>query len=280
MHFYDSKITRCVYCGAKPLTMEHVLPKWLTKMPVFADVIADQDRASRQPYYLKKYPVDANGSITDVELVERGRRPRVNQIEVRAVCGPNCNRGWMSLLEVAVAPILTQLINDSTDQMTVAEMRLIQRWACKTAMMFEFSEKNSRSFSAAQYSEAYLKRGMVRDAIVSIARFNGSLKLGITHTGSRVVKDKALMKYQGRVRPADHARIGVTVITLGHIALMVHSSSSREYLSLALAKSRFSREIWNPMYSEMFENPNEPEKILSQLQADDEEVRKAALFIR
>lgn len=281
MEYYESRIRQCVYCGAQPLTIEHVLPKWLTRLEIFASVMNSQDEAAKKPHYLKKFSTDKEGRINGVGFVERGRRPRFNQIEVRAVCGPNCNRGWMSKLEVDVSPVLTRLMNGESAVVSREELGLIRRWACKTAMMFELNDKTTMSFTVQQYSEAYLKRGIIDAVSVGIARFNDLHNLRINHSGARISVGKSVIKYGTQATPIEHGRVGVTLIVLGKIALMVHNASDVGLLGTVIARTHFDRRIWTPMNLSDFPDEAIAMDLLPNLHvADHLEIERASLLSR
>lgn len=277
MEFHEAKVRQCVFCGAKPVTREHVIPKWISKLPVFEKVLEEIEENLDGPHHLTKWKLNSRGVPVEPYLVERGRRFRPHQTEVPVVCGPKCNEGWMATLEDEVRPYLTKLIEGEDVALTRTQMSALSRWACKTAMMMEFNDKTTLSYSKAQYSEAYINRGAVEHTVVSIARFKDEHPFGIFHTGSKV----SLGKYNPSVAKEGgangHYRIGVTIIVLGSVALMVHNASNRDGLKKVIGNSMFNRDLWHvikpielPSYADAFVPLGHPE-----LFADTSEVIRA-----
>lgn len=244
MEFFESKVRQCVFCGATPVTREHVIPKWISKLPVFEEVLKEIEENLDGPHHLTKWKLDSKGVPVEPYLVERGRRFRTHQIEVPVVCGPNCNEGWMAKLEDEVRPCLTRLIEGDDVALTREQLSALSRWTCKTAMMFEFNDKSTMSFSKAQYSEAYINRGVVKNTVVRIARFKDHHPFGAFHTGAKIGLGKYYPSAAKDQSLTGHYRVGVTVIVLGAVAIMVHNASHADGLKNVVGSSMFNRELW------------------------------------
>lgn len=131
----------CIFCGAKPLSEEHIWSKWTydllpkRKGTTHERGIILTSRGSpkiRGIKTLKKYQGDVSG------------------IKVKAVCrskdrGTNskgevgCNNGWMSDQEERVKPILSPLIVDQPIVMGEDQQRILSAWIATKVMVAEFS---------------------------------------------------------------------------------------------------------------------------------------------
>lgn len=117
-------VAGCLWCGATPLTREHVVPEWL--LEVLMDMTGNTEGFDLGWEYLA-----ADGSLD-----ARSHGQANPAVVVRAVCRA-CNGGWMNRLESAAMPIVEPLVRGMAIRMTVEEQTLLARWAAKTAVMFE-----------------------------------------------------------------------------------------------------------------------------------------------
>lgn len=114
----------CVFCGRQPVTAEDVFPQWLG-------------------HYLgrKRSYVTTGAAIRD-------RRPDFVGFSMTArakrVCR-ECNNGWMSRMEAEAIPILKPLFRETIAlQLSGGDeggLRLLARWAMKTALMIQCVHK-------------------------------------------------------------------------------------------------------------------------------------------
>src|SRR5579863_10352130 len=109
----------CVFCGASPVTKEHLWPRWARRFatdPTFDRYAVRVDHAQR-------------GSTTDAW----GGPPFA--MRAGLACAP-CNSGWMSTLEADVSAILDPR-GLAARAMTAAEQAALAVWATKTAIVFD-----------------------------------------------------------------------------------------------------------------------------------------------
>jgi hypothetical protein len=115
----------CVFCGDDArLTKEHVFPAWLDRhLPAAPYWVLEQDRfAGKRPFEVRR-----RGSGLD--------------FTVRVVCAA-CNSAWMAALEEEAKPVLERIILTTDPQVLEGdELRVIGRWATKTAMMIDFTQE-------------------------------------------------------------------------------------------------------------------------------------------
>ncbi|MFF7198604.1 hypothetical protein ACFZAM_33465 [Streptomyces sp. NPDC008079] len=107
----------CVFCGATPLTKEHVLPRWL--------------KDAFEPSMLPR--------VRYVTISQKGRRfreaPLLDQ-QVRVVCA-TCNNGWMNNLEEGVRRLLPAVIRGEVRVLSLDDQRALVTWWLKTMLMFQ-----------------------------------------------------------------------------------------------------------------------------------------------
>lgn len=240
---FDGKISVCVYCGGQPLTNEHVIPKWISKIPAVAKILADSEKHLYTPHFLAKNVLDANGSTEGFDFVERGKKFRMNQIEVRVIC-KGCNEGWLSELEQTVAPILTKLINGGPVIIAPTDLETLAVWATKTAMMMEFNDRSTLSFSQEQFQQAFIRRHIPDNVTVHISGFKDENPLRMLHSGGRVdlrwPKDAS-----GDAADLDsRGAIGVTAIVLGRVSFIVRNATHDFLLPDVAAKTSGSPQDW------------------------------------
>jgi hypothetical protein len=109
----------CMFCGGRPVTLEHVFPDWLGKaLPRVRQINVTDDEYR---------PIWSLGSFN---------------INKKIVCKP-CNTGWMSHLEGIVRPLLADpILYGSALTMTAAQQKQVAMWAVKTGMVLESYRKD------------------------------------------------------------------------------------------------------------------------------------------
>lgn len=99
--------------------------------------------------------------------IKRAKRPSVKS---RKFCA-TCNNVWMSQLEQAVQPILTEMIEGRRIRLDAARQELVAFWVCKTTLAFESMEPTSRRFAPdAVYPALYEARAPLDRCQVWLAR--------------------------------------------------------------------------------------------------------------
>jgi hypothetical protein len=113
---------RCVFCGEKKTTKEHVWPRWIRQeLPDIMDTNYTFQRGNDPPRVWK----GPAASVT-----------------VRAVCAA-CNNGWMSKLETAAKPLLVRMIRGQRTPLDQPAQRTLAAWALKQAMMLDLLNPGS-----------------------------------------------------------------------------------------------------------------------------------------
>jgi hypothetical protein len=129
----------CIFCGATPLSKEHIWPEWLLRLlPTPEGVETTAQRGSAEPVQ-----------------VWRSSRPEQT---AKFVCAP-CNNGWMSQIENAMKPVASEIALGSPVSLNAAAQKIIAIWAVKSAMVYEALRPNADWFyTPAERSSFRLQR--------------------------------------------------------------------------------------------------------------------------
>jgi len=131
---------RCAFCGSGDLTLEHVIPRWVSRHSL--SLIAGADGFSIYgPGFASKIGEPRPASLID--------------IQVKRACR-SCNNGWMAGLESTTSPLLKPMLSGNRVQLDAENQKVISRWVLKTAMALEFLTP-ARQFAAEDRAE--LRRG-------------------------------------------------------------------------------------------------------------------------
>lgn len=158
----------CLFCGAKPLTDEHMLPKWL------ADKVGHVPGDTNT--WRKNVP-SSGGAFSVLKQVPQ--IPFLRQA-VKIVCFP-CNSGWMSGLESATKSIISATMVGSPRLFSSSDRKRFVRWAIKTTMIRGAKETGC----AAAYPDEH--RSLLRDGAAPLPGWHvcigltKSAKLWTTH---------------------------------------------------------------------------------------------------
>lgn len=231
------RIRECVFCGGRPLSFEHVIPKWISRLPLVRREL-DSHTNHGKPRYMRHNIMDEYGVTTGFEFQQRGRHYPMNAMEVRVVCAA-CNMGWMSALEVDAASRLTPLINGEITPLSGEDLAILGAWATKTAMMFEWDDPPHASFTTEQRTTLYEKRKPPTGVAVLAARFNDVGPLRLLHSGGPMSKSPDFADSQG---------IGATAIVIGHLALLVYNASDDASLELVKTMTKGDNELWRMVW--------------------------------
>lgn len=114
----------CGFCGSPGATKEHVWPDWLRK------VILEVRASAGQRMFT--FETQTGGKT------KTGKNPDLS-VTARMPCS-GCNNTWMSGLENAVKPFMTDMVRFGEKVALSPERQLwLARWAVKTAMVYEYA---------------------------------------------------------------------------------------------------------------------------------------------
>lgn len=152
------RVRSCVFCN-RPIVgtngaREHILPRWLLKrLGLDKDFV--QGLHSGIPW--GKATIDT-------------RIQSFSSLVFGLVCS-RCNNGWMSQLEAAAKPVLTGLMSESVDSVTLDEraMTLLARWAFKTSAMLNLASNYRQIVPGLHLREFYQTERPPEVAVVDLA---------------------------------------------------------------------------------------------------------------
>lgn len=115
---------KCIFCGATPLTGEHVWPDWLRKhLP--------RDMASYKMLRAEVRDLSARGRVGV-------RGGDIHHRKVKCVCETHCNNGWMRELENRVEPVLSKMLTGAEIRLTEENQRTLAAWFALKAVVSEY----------------------------------------------------------------------------------------------------------------------------------------------
>jgi hypothetical protein len=125
-------IDRCVFCGAKGTTKEHIFSKWTHRyLPT-----SKNSRASSSVGF---HHIDRPPEIALIKL-----SGELKHWQVKCVCGEtkdSCNNGWMRNIENKAKPILSKLITGEEIRLHPNDHEIIAAWAILKVIIAEFDAK-------------------------------------------------------------------------------------------------------------------------------------------
>lgn len=206
----------CVFCGATPLTNEHVWPRWVRQLP--GPAAQRKADTARTPHIITR-----TRDLGDLRIVYpefRGQRVPVTDVTVRVACAA-CNGGWMSQLEGRSKPLLTSLTAGAPVQLDTVALGTLAAWAFKTAAMFQFHDAKTRTIALdelAQFRAQGVPIGLTR---VFIFRADtGTNAMRLSNIAATVIR-------QSHVGPVpEEPNVSTTMMVLDRVGLVVAHSTT------------------------------------------------------
>lgn len=207
----------CAFCGNGALTAEHVIPQWISRRTELGHLKKEVIRG--RSHYLYRSSAQPDGM--EARFEQRGLHVPAGELTVRVVCG-GCNSGWMSQLEDDMKVIADPYLTGLSESAETKHAELLAFWATKTAMMFQFNDVQSTSFSAAQRRKVFRTRRPPHWTKVFLARFDGPLYIWPFHCGI-----EAALRAHGRAGQQPET-MGITSLIIGRASFIVASASSEQ----------------------------------------------------
>jgi hypothetical protein len=114
----------CIFCGALPLTQEHIFPRWLTKIltaAVVGAVTSERTNSSAAGATQQHWPATDVASYT-----------------VRVVCA-SCNNGWMSHVEGQAQAVLASMVAGEATTLSQAAQLDLATWTAMKGYVVEYA---------------------------------------------------------------------------------------------------------------------------------------------
>lgn len=125
----------CVFCGRSGVTKQHLWPDWLKS------VIPREGQDHSQ--FLTKIDMSMPGTAVIRPDIQFKRGP-FGARKIRNVCA-GCNSGWMSKLESAAKPILTNLILGKRLTLDQSDQLALSAWTAMTSIVAEYTDVPTQS---------------------------------------------------------------------------------------------------------------------------------------
>lgn len=214
----DSRVTRqsahysrsmadvgCVFCGATPLTKEHLWPDWMRRQ------LATSERFD---YRLEQ---EEDGVETrDLSFSS----PPFTQT-VRVVCA-TCNNGWMSAIEADAKPILEQLTEARGRHLHRAEQRKLAAWAFLKAIVFDHLHPSELSIPIGHREQLYSQREPPTSGVwIRVASYEACELCHYAYQGLKLARD-------GEPEP-DGPTVYFVTLTVGALVVQVAGSLLPEW---------------------------------------------------
>jgi hypothetical protein len=145
---------KCIFCGDRADSMEHVIPAWISKQLGIREMI------------------DMDGAI---QLGRQARRQPISFASYRArIFCAKCNEHFHHL-EDEVIPILVPMAKGMVVSLGPESQALLARWAVKTGMALLSAEPGDHDMVPCEHREALRTEGrVVADTWVGFFRWHGS----------------------------------------------------------------------------------------------------------
>ncbi len=148
----------------------------------------------------------------ELEFEDRGLDVPVQDVTVKAVCG-SCNNGWMGDLELRMKRLYTRLIAGKVP-LDRDNFDLIERWAVKTAIMWQYNHPETVIARPAQ-RQALFDGDVVPGASIRVGRRKYWDRDGIFIFGT-TLRTTADDDGTGRTEPT----VVVTLIAIGPLVIV------------------------------------------------------------
>jgi hypothetical protein len=124
---------KCIFCGGIPTTREHVFPRWCHSM-----ITKKKGKYSA---------VHGTERVASRKIIEHRGKGDIHDWQVKCVCEPRCNNGWMRDLENLAKPIMSPMIRGTSTVLTPSDQRIVSAWATLKAIVGEHEYPNQTSWA-------------------------------------------------------------------------------------------------------------------------------------
>lgn len=130
----------CIFCGGRPLSKEHIFPKWLHPL------LPKTGRLNHQSLF----------QLDTIEGTEARTKTSSGESyagRLRVVC-ERCNNGWMSQLQEEVIPVLGPVVQGDPMTLSRRQLHALSAWVAMFVMVTEWRAMNVQ-FVATSRNERY-----------------------------------------------------------------------------------------------------------------------------
>lgn len=163
----------CIFCGATPLTEEHIFGNWIRHLI---------PRANAGYVGHRTEVVFTDDSIQEVgsKKIIQGN---LGNKTLKVVCGP-CNNEWLSNnFDTPAISCLSDMILGNTMSLNQSQQKIAALWAVKTAMVAEFDDPKTRGVPANDLFFLRQNLSIPDGWKVWIGKYEGKTTLRFRHRG-------------------------------------------------------------------------------------------------
>jgi hypothetical protein len=189
----------CVFCGARPLTAEHVFAAYLQKLTRGAPVVEHTRTA------------EVAGVVHPTLRYDQ----KVFDQKVKAVCAA-CNNGWMAELETAARPLLEPGLRGRGRSYHRGGQAILAAWAFKTGLMLnEVFRDIQTGVPSAHYEHLFANRTPPPGVTIWMTAYGGIQPAGFQAQGMAVSRPGEI------ATDDDIPNLYVMTLTLGPFAFQI-----------------------------------------------------------
>lgn len=165
----------CIFCGNSPTTKEHLVSSWV------ADLLAGMKPPPSAPDKTVVALHQRWSEGAEEEISQEWFTKNAPEFTVKCVCG-TCNHGWMSKIESAAAPIMTQMIGGQAVTLDTKEQEKVSMWMGLKAIVAQHSLPPAQI--VLEWTEAFAaERRPPRSWQIRIGYYEGERPLLFANTG-------------------------------------------------------------------------------------------------
>lgn len=229
---------KCIFCGGKGLTKQHVLPDWLREyFPRTAN-----DTKTQNLMYFKR---NENSMLTTPNIQKT--QGHLGNVRIRNVC-EKCNSGWISGIKNATKPIVEELLQGHIVKIDKEMQHLLSQWLMVVNIMIEYTD--SKTITITEGDRKMVMNGIIPDGWKIWIGYceNKNWEFRYRHNAVAVMKKS---DYQRGCDVPEKCNIQYTTVGIGRLYIHMTKNYSeciiptiRDYESLGLIQiCPFTKEI-------------------------------------
>jgi len=199
--------TTCIFCGAKPLSREHIWAKWL-------------GRYIPKVYGRTKHAVTLGQFNRSVQPGRFHGSSHGNSAKLKVVCHP-CNNGWMSRLQMRAKPWLAALAVGNWSDLETDAQEALAAWVTMFTMVIEFADPPTSIISSYERREFMRTQSALPGWKIWIGRYDLGDRGVFNHLSALIAEGPLYSE------AAHHPNTQTTGFSIGKTVFQVFSTRSR-----------------------------------------------------
>ncbi len=220
---------KCIFCGSSPITDEHVISKWISR-------ILNQDPRQASPRYAaihSRYRMNRDGSRKNEKHWRKARNGPLT-FAAKCVCTP-CNSRWMGTIEQGVKPYLTPMILDQPVALDQSARTALAKWLGLKAVIDRYAHTPVLPAPDDWIGHFYAHHAPPSTWHIRIGRYVGK---SVTRTASGEI-----VSYQANTLSPFSIQKDVWMVTFA-IGCFFGQVICYDRPTLLLSDPRFFRQVW------------------------------------